>query len=195
MNMQKETWVSMVTIWLAIAVIGVGTYAYFTDTESSLGNTMTAGVLNLRVDGSDPYSGQLINIMDLKPGVTRYSNTIPVTVNDNPGKIYKKLTVTCDKSLDTVIWFDLNVRGEQIILTGVKKLSEINNVWIYLGDFPADTVIPVVQSFTLEKCLPEWTGEEQCVFKEEFSVEQINDPTIPDNCYNPYGGDCPGDLT
>jgi len=193
--MYKETWVSMVTIWLAIAVIGVGTYAYFTDTESSMGNTMTAGVLNLQVDGADPYAGQLINIMDLKPGVTRYSNTIPVTVNDNPGKIYKRLTVTCDKSLDTVIWFDLSVMGEQIIPTEEMKLSEINNVWIYLGDFPADTIIPVVQSFTLEMCLPEWLGDEQCTFKEEFSVEQINDPTIPENCYNPYGGNCPGDLT
>jgi hypothetical protein len=154
---------------------------------------MTAGVLNLNVDDSDPYSGQLVNIADLKPGVARYSDAIPIMVNDNPGKVYKKITsVQCDRGLDTAVWFDLNVGGEQIILNGTMRLEDVKDKWIYLGTFEPNVITPVIQSFTLGLCLPEWTNGERCIFTEEFLVEQINDQTIPDNCYNPYGGECPG---
>jgi spore coat-associated protein N len=38
---------------LVIGLVGVGTYAYFSDTESSTGNTLTAGTLDLNIDGGN----------------------------------------------------------------------------------------------------------------------------------------------
>lgn len=38
---------------LIIGLVGAGTYAYFSDTESSVDNTLTAGTLDLNIEGGD----------------------------------------------------------------------------------------------------------------------------------------------
>ena len=38
---------------IVIALVGAGTWAYFSDTESSANNSLTAGTLDLNVDGGD----------------------------------------------------------------------------------------------------------------------------------------------
>jgi spore coat-associated protein N len=43
----KKIILSMMTIGLVLAIIGGGTWAYFSDTETSTGNSFTAGTLNL----------------------------------------------------------------------------------------------------------------------------------------------------
>lgn len=43
----KKTIISFMIIGLVLALIGGGTWAYFSDTETSTGNTFTAGTLNL----------------------------------------------------------------------------------------------------------------------------------------------------
>ena len=140
---------------------------------------MSAGVLNIRLDGSDPYSGQIVQIMDLEPGYTRYSGTINFVINDNPGKVFKKISnVVCDRGLDGAVWFDLSVDGESVIAGGMKKLSEVKDSWIYLGTFDPNATVSVVQGFELETCLLEWTGTELCTFNEEFMVKQTNDDGV-----------------
>jgi predicted ribosomally synthesized peptide with SipW-like signal peptide len=42
-----------IALLLIIGMVGAGTYAYFSDTESSTGNTLTAGTLDLNIDGGD----------------------------------------------------------------------------------------------------------------------------------------------
>ena len=42
-----------IAFMLAVAVIGVSTFAYFADTESSSDNQFTAGTLDLKTDGAD----------------------------------------------------------------------------------------------------------------------------------------------
>lgn len=49
--MTKKALLSMLIIVVAAAMIGMGTYAYFVDTETSNDNTLTAGVLELTIDG------------------------------------------------------------------------------------------------------------------------------------------------
>jgi predicted ribosomally synthesized peptide with SipW-like signal peptide len=44
---KKRIIISFMTIALVLALIGGGTWAYFSDTETSTGNTFTAGTLNL----------------------------------------------------------------------------------------------------------------------------------------------------
>jgi spore coat-associated protein N len=42
-----------IAVLVIIATVGVGTYAYFSDTESSTNNVLTAGTLDLNIDGGD----------------------------------------------------------------------------------------------------------------------------------------------
>jgi len=54
------------TIALVSALIGGGIYAAFSDTETSTGNTFTAGTLNLQVGAADPCV-ENVTISNLKP--------------------------------------------------------------------------------------------------------------------------------
>jgi spore coat-associated protein N len=64
--MQKKILFSIMTIALVGALIGGGIYAYFSDVETSTGNTFTAGTLNLKVGDDDPTTVS-IAVADLKP--------------------------------------------------------------------------------------------------------------------------------
>lgn len=71
---------------LCIGMIGAA-FAAFQDTESSTGNTFTAGSLDLKVNGVDafvPYS-----VSNLKPGESRGTDTVSIT---NTGTLPGKLT-------------------------------------------------------------------------------------------------------
>jgi len=48
--------------------IGWGTYALFSDTETSNGNLFTAGTLDLTVNGHNGDNAQIFNVANMKPG-------------------------------------------------------------------------------------------------------------------------------
>ena len=67
--MDKKILASMLIIAAASMLIGAGTVAYFSDTETSSGNTFQAGTgpdLELSACGSQPYLP--FNVFDIKPG-------------------------------------------------------------------------------------------------------------------------------
>jgi predicted ribosomally synthesized peptide with SipW-like signal peptide len=66
-KMDKKILASMVVIGILALAMGYGTYSYFNDTETSTGNTFTAGTLDLKVNGTDDPI-QAFNISNLKPG-------------------------------------------------------------------------------------------------------------------------------
>jgi len=66
--MERSILVSVLVIGVAAAMAGAGTIAYFNDTETSQGNTFTAGTLDLKVDDNDdPYVAHC-ELTNLKPG-------------------------------------------------------------------------------------------------------------------------------
>ena len=65
--MRSGILISLLVIGTVAMVAGAGTLAYFSDTETSTGNTFTAGTLNLQVGDADP-TDEKISISDLKPG-------------------------------------------------------------------------------------------------------------------------------
>lgn len=101
--MQKVLF-SLLLIGVVAAMAGAGTLAYFSDTETSSGNTFTAGTLDLKVDWDEYYNGELIetqdetddpgpifNLNDVKPG--DYGEvTISLHVYGNDA--YGKMTIT-----------------------------------------------------------------------------------------------------
>lgn len=87
-------------IILSIAVIGVvaamaigGTVAYFTDTETSTGNTFTAGTIDIAVDGANPWQHtETLNVIDMKPSQHEYTEYVIQNVGSNPANVFKKVS-------------------------------------------------------------------------------------------------------
>lgn len=85
---------------LVIAMVGGGTWAYFNDTESSVGNTITAGTLDLNWDGgneSDNYTFQ-IAAADGWPG---NSNNSTFKLIKNVGSLDGELDIELTDLLNT----------------------------------------------------------------------------------------------
>ena len=83
---------SLAMIALVAAVMVGATGSYFSDVETSENNFITAGSLDLTVNGVNGDSvSAVVMIEDMKPSQTWYSGPITLTVLDNPGKLYKKI--------------------------------------------------------------------------------------------------------
>ena len=68
MNLKKKLAMGIATGALAVSMIGGGTYAYFSDTETST-NTFAAGTLDLSLNPTE-----IINVDNIKPGDTMTKN-------------------------------------------------------------------------------------------------------------------------
>jgi len=68
MEINKKILASIIIIGLLGFALGWGTYSYFNDTETSSGNTFSAGTLNLKVDGNDDPLGAYFTVSNVKPG-------------------------------------------------------------------------------------------------------------------------------
>jgi len=79
----KKILISLMAMVLVIGLVGAGTMAYFSDTETSTGNTFTAGTLDLNVGGENPNVSPDFTLGPLAPGD---SGTITYTLN-NVGNI------------------------------------------------------------------------------------------------------------
>jgi predicted ribosomally synthesized peptide with SipW-like signal peptide len=123
-----------------VAVVGIGaTVAYFSDTETSTGNIITAGTIDISVNQMNPWTGHA-TLNDMKPGYTNYINFEIQNKAEgaNPVDVYKTLksiqevtgavtesecteqsgtwsnpnctwTIPDDNDLSSQIWYDLYV--------------------------------------------------------------------------------------
>lgn len=73
--MRRMTVLGLLVIALAASMIGAATLAYFSDTETSSGNTFTAGTLDLKIkDNNEPWSDNVSRtwvLENLAPGDSR----------------------------------------------------------------------------------------------------------------------------
>jgi len=70
----KKVLIALMAVLITVALAGIGTYAYFSDTETSNGNTFAAGTLDLTVDDQDDPDVVSLTIEDIEPGWSeRYS--------------------------------------------------------------------------------------------------------------------------
>jgi len=98
--MDAKILASLMVIGLVASAIGMGTYAYFSDTETSSGNTFTAGAIDLKIDSTCKYNGEIqrfctweskdlgtgdvfFNFNDVKPGDSG-EDTISFDLASNP---------------------------------------------------------------------------------------------------------------
>ena len=93
----KKILVSVMIIALVCALIGGGLYAVFSDTETSTGNTFTAGTLDLVVDDENPWTSTAVTFDSTEPGVA----VTPVSIDvENEGcltgDLYMRFTNLAD---------------------------------------------------------------------------------------------------
>ena len=68
MQINRKVLISLFIIGILALGIGWGTHSLFVDTETSSGNTFTAGTLDLKVGGKDDPNIVTITISNMKPG-------------------------------------------------------------------------------------------------------------------------------
>lgn len=81
--MKKRILLSIMTIAMTATIITGATTTYFSDKETSVGNTFTAGKLDLQIDGKDENVIKF-NATNMKPGsqpVARYTLKNAGTIN------------------------------------------------------------------------------------------------------------------
>jgi spore coat-associated protein N len=71
---------------LIVGVIGGATYAYFSDTESSVNNTLSGGTLDLNIDGGD-IAVTTVNVTDVAPGESGSGNSTLANVGNLEGEL------------------------------------------------------------------------------------------------------------
>lgn len=98
--MNKNILISLSVIGAVAAIVIGGTIAYFSDTETSAGNTFSTGVVDISIDGQNPWT-ESWNIVDMKPCETGYIVFNIQNPEDNPVNVWKTVTVT--GTLDTPI--------------------------------------------------------------------------------------------
>jgi len=125
--MNKKILISLSVIGVVAAIAVGGTIAYFSDTETSVGNTFSAGSIDLTVDNTCYYNGQactsgywggvaangacactwaldnltgkvFFNFADLKPGDFE-EDTISLHVDNNPAWACAKITMTANDDM------------------------------------------------------------------------------------------------
>lgn len=125
---------AVIVVCLGSMALG-GTGAFFSDTETSVGNTFAAGAIDLKVDNESYYNGTLspstswalqdlkegllfFNFKDLKPD-DEGEDTISLHVNDNDAYLCMDVVLTSD---------DDNSSAEPELETP-DDLEDINNTW------------------------------------------------------------------
>ena len=75
---------------LVIAMVAGGTIAYFSDTETSVGNVFTAGTIDLSINGQNPWTARIDGSWgDYKPDQTVAAAQITLTnVGTNPMDVW-----------------------------------------------------------------------------------------------------------
>jgi predicted ribosomally synthesized peptide with SipW-like signal peptide len=93
-KMKQKIALSSFMILATISAMTVGTIAFFSDTEQSLGNTFSAGTIDIAVDGQNPWvRSEALAINDMKPSQHAYTDYVIQNVGTNPANIFKKIHV------------------------------------------------------------------------------------------------------
>jgi len=89
----KRIFLSLITIGIVSAGVFGATKAFFTDTETSVGNTFSAGTIDIAVDNQNPWTRTSpYTFTDMKPSQTDYIDFVVHNVGTNPVNLYKTLT-------------------------------------------------------------------------------------------------------
>jgi len=145
----------------AVAVVAVGaTGAYFSDSETAAGNTLTAGTLDLKVGGQDDPLVVHVTRTDLKPGAPWTTQYGGQWVVNNAGTIPGTVTATIKNVKDIengCIEPEVNA-GDITCGTGTDQgelgTGLLNHVYWTLNQAPGGTLSPTFTSLMSAQGVP-----------------------------------------
>ena len=82
------------TVAVVVGLVGSGAFAYFNDTETSTGNTFTAGTIDISVNAQNPWTETFTSVLtNLKPCQTVYITTVVKNEGSLPLELWKHIEV------------------------------------------------------------------------------------------------------
>ena len=122
----KGALLSLVLVGMVVMGLGAGTWAYFSDTETSSGNYIAAGTLDLVIsdDGGttwrDVGSGDHVYLTDVKPGDMGSTSFMIKNNGSVTGDLYIKFIITGEDS------------GYNMEPEGDTTADLAANIWVYV---------------------------------------------------------------
>lgn len=191
--MKKEL-VSLLTLALIGSVAVYATNSFFSDQETSSGNTFQAGSLDLKINSTD-NPGVLVGVPDLKPG-DNYKFEKKLKVVDNSAYVWVMLSdIIASQSAQTepeieeengipkddlqnYLLYDLiSSTGTVIQLDDQISVASASGCWIPLGSLPGNQEVTIKQSFHLPDTVTNWAQGDTLTFTENFyAVQDRNNP-------------------
>ena len=193
----KKVIFSVLMIAIVGSLVGIGTWAYFSDYETSPDNIFTAGDLDLKVDGEDdPYVITYFSAPCLKPGDEGMVeiNLANVGCVDGVADIHLKNMVSDDNgltepesdvdatggpgegelccNLDMKITADLDGDGTYETLVAEGKACDIECINWIIGDLPGESDIDIMIEWGIDAAVGNIIQTDDCSFDIEFSLNQ-----------------------
>ena len=198
----KKIIISLAVVGAVAAAVVVGTTAFFSDTETSTGNTFTAGTIDITSSFSqtEPFVFD-----DMKPSQVEYSNFTVNNVGTNPVNVWKKVDVIGTSgglhpesevgedpqdtinNIDTAITYDLSVKvkdasqqvvWEQTLYNMNKTIAEINGYGTFLGMIPAGWSMNVTESYHMLASTTNWAQGDVMNFNVTLTGEQLTGTVV-----------------
>lgn len=82
-----KIFIGLIMIAVVVGVMAGGAFAYFSDTETSTGNTFSAGTLDLVVNDENPWAGAEFSLSNLVPGSAGYQDIELSNLGSIPGVV------------------------------------------------------------------------------------------------------------
>jgi predicted ribosomally synthesized peptide with SipW-like signal peptide len=190
--MRKRVIVSLMTIVVLALLVGGGSFAYFSDTETSTGNTIQAAVWDFTEDPIDPPGFPLV-IEDAKPCEEYHaivavnslvSHELPIWlritnivtddgINSEPEEAAGGVGVhNIENWIDFDVGLDIDFDGQvDVVLIAFEddvKLGQVEGYYIPRGVWGDHQTINVHLSFHLQSDTPNLYQGDRCTFDYEF---------------------------
>jgi predicted ribosomally synthesized peptide with SipW-like signal peptide len=134
---KKIIFASIFVIGMLALAMGYGTYSYFTQTETSTGNTFQAGWVDLALSTGgvyvNPWTGPLATFTNIAPGQeTSATNIWFKNVGSLSGIVTVKLSYTENDAIGNDVGVSADYFASKVIITHV-GVDDSSNVAMYWG--------------------------------------------------------------
>lgn len=207
----------LIIVILSVATIGYSS-AYFSDTESSTGNILSAGTIDLIISNEDNPEA-IVSFNDLKPGDShRVPKTLKVmdsdahvwmhivsyessqgTQTDPENQEEAQLWQGDKHDIENFIYYDLAFDGQDSIISEANQVRfpDAVSCWVPLGILSGGQEYTLYQTFHFDSDVGNWAQGDELSFIEEFYAVQARNnpnPAPPDSqsgrVWNPVTRSC-----
>ena len=167
---------------MVMGLVGGGTWAYFSDVETSAGNTFGAGTLDLQVDSENPWASAPISISNIAPGAASASTNITATnIGSLAGDLYVRISDYTDAGGD-------NPEPEQVKETEIGVTDDISTQLVLSVTGPGGAVTNI-DGLTIASANGTWSSKIADLVATTGTADIEISATCNSTATNEYQGD------